>query len=270
MQLGISSFAFTWAVGVPNHPPAQPMTAHDLLARAVELGVSLVQYGDNAPLDRLPEAEQQSLAQRARALGIKVEVGTRGIDSDHLRRYLALAQQFGSPILRVVVDTAQHHPDADEIVARLRVILPEFASAGVVLAIENHDRFRATTLAAILERIGSSHVGICLDTVNSFGALEGPDVVLDALGVWVVNLHVKEFVVRRASHNMGFTVEGAPAGQGMLDVPWLLGRLRELGKDPNAILEQWTPPEADLAATIAKEDAWAVASIAYLRQLIPG
>jgi sugar phosphate isomerase/epimerase len=85
----------------------------------------------------------------------------------------------------------------------------------------------------------------------------------------VVNLHVKEFVVRRASHNMGFTVEGAPAGQGMLDVPWLLGRLRELGKDPNAILEQWTPPEADLAATIAKEDAWAVESIAYLRRLIP-
>lgn len=53
-------------------------------------------------------------------------------------------------------------------------------------------------------------------------------------------------------------------------MPWLLGRLRELGKDPNAILEQWTAPEPELAATIAKEDAWAVASIAYLRQLISG
>jgi sugar phosphate isomerase/epimerase len=270
MQLGISSFAYTWAIGVPNHPPARPMTVHDLLARAVELGVSLVQYGDNAPLDRLPEAELLSLAGRARELCVRIEVGTRGIGDDNLRRYLALAQQLGSPILRVVVDTAQHHPDADEIVARLRAILPEFAAAGVVLAIENHDRFRATALARILERIGSLHAGVCLDTVNSFGALEGPAVVLDALGPWVVNLHVKEFVVRRASHNMGFTVEGAPAGQGMLDMPWLLGRLRDLGRDPNAILEQWTPPEPELAATIAKEDAWAVESIAYLRQLIPG
>jgi sugar phosphate isomerase/epimerase len=268
MQLGISSFAFAWAVGVPSHPPAHPMTVHDLLARAVELGVSLVQYGDNAPLDRLPEVELQSLAGRAREIGVKIEVGTRGIGEDNLRRYLDLAEQFRSPILRVVVDTAQHHPNADEIVARLRAILPRFASAGVVLAIENHDRFRATALATMLERIDNSHIGICLDTVNSFGALEGPDVVLDALGAWVVNLHVKEFVVRRANHNMGFVVEGAPAGQGMLDVPWLLGRLRELGRDPNAILEQWTPPEPDLAATIAKEDAWAVASIAYLRQLI--
>jgi hypothetical protein len=68
---------------------------------------------------------------------------------------------------------------------------------------------------------------------------------------------------------MGFVVEGLPTGQGMLDLPWLLGRLRLLGRDPDAILEQWTPPEPDLAATIAKEAAWAVESIAYLRRLIP-
>jgi hypothetical protein len=50
-------------------------------------------------------------------------------------------------------------------------------------------------------------------------------------------------------------------------VPWLL---EELGnRDPNAILELWTPPEETLSATIAKEDAWAVASIEYLRKLIP-
>jgi sugar phosphate isomerase/epimerase len=269
MQLGIGSHTFTWAVGVANHPPPRPMTAEDLLDRAVELGVSVVQYCDNLPLDRLSTEARCQLARRARDLNIKIEVGTRGIAAEHLRRYLASAQQFASPIVRLVIDTAQHHPDPDEIVARLRGLLPEFEAAGVVLAIENHDRFRAATLATILERVDSSHIGICLDTVNSFGALEGPDVVLDALGPWVVNLHVKEFVVRRASHNMGFVVEGLPAGQGMLDLPWLLGRLRQLGRDPDAILEQWTPPEPDLAATIAKEAAWAVESIAYLRRLIP-
>jgi sugar phosphate isomerase/epimerase len=64
-------------------------------------------------------------------------------------------------------------------------------------------------------------------------------------------------------------IEGRPAGQGRLDVPWLLKRLKEAGRDPNAILELWTPEQDSLEATIAKEDAWARESIEYLRTLIP-
>jgi len=89
------------------------------------------------------------------------------------------------------------------------------------------------------------------------------------LGPWAVNLHLKDFVVRRASHNLGFAIKGRPAGQGQLDIPWVLQRLRELGRDPNAILELWTPPEGTLAQTIAKENAWAAASVESLRRCIP-
>ena len=112
-------------------------------------------------------------------------------------------------------------------------------------------------------------MGICLDTVNSFGALEGPEVVVEALAPYTVNLHVKDFIIRRANHMMGFAIEGTPAGQGRLDIPWLLERLRAAGRDPNAIIELWTPPEPDLAATIAKEDAWARESVAYMRSVLP-
>ena len=147
--------------------------------------------------------------------------------------------------------------------------MPEFERADVCLAIENHDRFSARVLAQIIERIGSGYVGICLDTVNSFGALEGPEVVLEALGPLVVNLHVKDFAIFRVSHSMGFTVEGRPAGQGQLNVPWLVEKLGGLGLDPNAVLELWTPPEETLATTIAKEDTWAISSVNYLRTLIP-
>ena len=74
----------------------------------------------------------------------------------------------------------------------------------------------------------------------------------------------------RASHMMGFSVEGRPAGRGQLNIPWLLQALRDLGCDVNAIVELWTPSEETLAATIAKESAWAAASVSYLRSLIPG
>jgi sugar phosphate isomerase/epimerase len=269
VQLGIGSWTYTWAIGVPGHPPEHPMNAIGLLDRAADLGVYVVQVADNLPLDQLPPSELDAFAERAAELNISIEVGTRGIKHDNLRTYLELAQRLGSPILRVVIDTADHHPDVDEVIDNLKAIIPEFERADVCLAIENHDRFKAKTLAGIVERIGSQHVGICLDTVNSFGALEGPEMVLEALGPLVVNLHVKDFAIFRAGHLMGFTVEGRPAGQGRLNIPWLLEELRGLGLDPNAILELWTPPEERLSATITKEDAWAVTSVEYLRTLIP-
>ena len=84
-----------------------------------------------------------------------------------------------------------------------------------------------------------------------------------------VNLHFKDFVINRASHMMGFNLEGCPAGQGRLDASWLFDTLRGLGRDCNVILELWTPPENTLEVTIAKEQRWAEESIAYLRAYMP-
>ncbi|MBK8034398.1 MAG: sugar phosphate isomerase/epimerase [Chloroflexi bacterium] len=266
-RLGLGSYGVAWNIGVPGYEqPSTPMDAFGLLRVADELGLRLVQYADNLPLDALSSEEQAQLRDEAQARKISIEVGTRGIQTDHLHRWIELAVYFGSPILRVVVDTKAHHPDPDEVVALVRAVLPALHQADVRLAIENHDRFKARTLAGIIEAVNDPHVGICLDTVNSFGALEGPDVVVAALGRHVVNLHVKEFTVRRVPHNMGFEVTGCPAGQGMLDVPWLLAALR--GKSFNAIIETWLAPDASMSATAATELAWVRQSVAYLRTLI--
>ena len=269
MRLGISSYTYTWAIGVPGKVPDTPMTEFDLLNRAHDLGVKVVQYADNLPLDRCSTADLDRLVKCASNLGISIEIGTRGIDEAHLRHYLGLAQQVSSPFVRTVFDTATHHPDEFEIVAVLRRIMPEFERSHIQLAIENHDRFPVKTMARIVNQLGSDAIGFCLDTVNSFGALEGPDVVLAALGDRVINLHVKDFRVYRVSHMMGFVVEGTPAGQGQLNVPWLIRELSARGRDPNAILELWTPPDALLNDTIQKEAHWATDSIHYLRDLIP-
>ena len=268
MKLGISTYTYTWSIGVPGQMPAEPVSARALLQQAANLQVDVLQMADNLPLHALPPAELDEFVTRAEQLGIAVEVGTRGIAPDHLRAYLALAQRLHSPILRVVVDSPNHHPAPREVVEILSPLRPAFEAAGVVLAIENHDRFTSPTLAGIIEKLGREWTGVCLDTVNSFGALEGPETVVETLGPLTVNLHVKDFTIFRASHRMGFTIEGRPAGQGRLDLPWLLGRLRAFGRDPNAILELWTPPEATLPETIAKEQKWAELSIAYLQEAI--
>ena len=49
MQLGIGSYAYAWSIGVPGHPPAQPMTAFDLLDEAARLGVR----SESIPIDAI-------------------------------------------------------------------------------------------------------------------------------------------------------------------------------------------------------------------------
>lgn len=72
-------------------------------------------------------------------------------------------------------------------------------------------------------------MGICLDSVNSMGAGEGIETIVEVLSPYTVNLHVKDFVVQRVYHMMGFVVEGRPAGQGMLPLEYLLEKLEPHG-----------------------------------------
>lgn len=271
MRLGLSTFTFTWAVGSAGGelgPP--PLGAFELVERARAWGVSVLQIADNLPLTEWDLADLTALRVAADRAEVSLEVGTRGIEDDSVERYLQIATVLGSPLVRLVVDTPRNEPSPSEVVARLSALRERFRAAGVRLAIENHDRFDAGTLAGVIRSLGEDWVGVCLDTVNSFGALEGPHAVVGTLAPLVVNLHVKDFVVRRVPHQMGFVVEGRAAGEGTLDVPWLLGALAHLHHDCSAILELWTPPESSLDATIAKELRWAERSVAYLSEQLSG
>jgi len=269
VRLGLGSYGMAWAIGVPGFPVRAPLDAFGLLARAAEWRLGLVQFADNLPLDRMASGELAALRERAERDGMALEVGMRGLQEDAVVRYLEIAGRLGSAILRAVIDAPGFEPTPDEVVAVLRRLVPSLTRAGVTLAIENHDRFASAVLAEMVRAATSPRVGVCLDTVNSFGALEGPAAVVETLGPLTVNLHLKDFTVRRADHKMGFAVEGAPAGRGRLDIPWLLRRLQAMGRDPNAILELWVAPEGDIERTVAKELQWAEQSLAYLRPLFP-
>jgi sugar phosphate isomerase/epimerase len=195
--------------------------------------------------------------QQADERGIELEYGTAGIAAEHLRREIRIAARLRSRILRLVLDANGDEPSPSEAVVRLRPHLPDLEADHVTLAIENHDRFKAATLRRVVEELGARHAGVCLDTANSFGAAEGPDVVLETLGPLAVCWHVKDFVVRRPPHRFGFQIEGCPAGRGQLDLPRWVQRLREMNRNLNAIIELWPPPDVNVEAAAAKEAQWA-------------
>ncbi len=265
MQLGISTYTYPWAVGVPGSEPPVPLTAPDLIAQAGEQGIPIVQLGDNLPLHALPAPELAACKTLADRLQVRLEVGARRLTAEHLHAYLGIARQFGSPFVRFVIDDADYKPTVDEVIGIIREALVDLRRHNVRLAIENHDRFPARFLKRIVQSTDPHWVGICLDTANSLGAGEDTDTVADTLAPYTFNLHIKDFTVRRVPHKMGFHVEGAPAGQGLLSVPRLLQKLIPYNRCYSATLELWTPPEADIADTIHKEAAWARESLQYLQ-----
>ncbi len=269
MVLGIGSYTFAWAIGVPGYPLAgSPLSVERLLDRAGELGVSLLQVCDNLPLHELPPGRLSGLAARARETGITLEAGTRGTAPEHLLRYLDIALALDARLVRTLIGTARDTQTIEEAERHLRIVAPRFEREGVALAIENYERYSARDLAGLVERVGSPLIGVCLDTVNSLGALEPPNEVIDVLLPHALNIHVKDFDIVRADHKMGFLVVGTPAGQGRLDIADILARARSGGHDPNVVIELWTPFKGSVEAKVALEREWAATSIRSLRKLI--
>jgi len=266
LEAGISSYAYTWAIGVPGNIPGEGMTVYRLLEKAAEFNVHVVQIADNLPLDRYPDHELRNIKNYAEALKIRIEVGARKMTEENLRRYIGTAAFFNSPILRFVIDGEDFEPDLSRVNSVIKKALPLLKAEKIILAIENHDRFKAREFAEIINKAGNEYVGICLDPVNSMGAGEGLETVMEMLAPYTVNLHVKEFRISRVFHKMGFVIEGAPLGEGMLPLKRIIGRV--IPKCRSAVLEQWVPLKGTIEEAIVIENQWAKQSIHFLRSVL--
>lgn len=263
MQLGLSSYAYGWAV-------AQGLAhfdEHTLLDRTRQFGLRLSQFGDHIPLVQFDARRLDRLRARSVDQGIALEVGARGLWPENLLAHISLCERLGSRLLRFVVDSADFEPSPAQIVGILRAHASRLEASGVTLGIENHDRLGVRVLKQIVQEVGSPSVGICLDTANSLGAGEGLGEVLQVLGEHTVNLHLKDFAIARVPSLMGFMVQGRAAGEGMMDAPRVVAQVERWGRCATAVVETWTPPEADIEATLAREREWARRSVEFLQSL---
>ncbi|GAB3171789.1 sugar phosphate isomerase/epimerase family protein [Telluribacter humicola] len=268
MDLGLSTYSFPWAVGIPGSKPERPITPVELVHQTANHGLHHLQFGDNLPLHQLSEEELTELLAAASASGVNLEVGTRRLTKEHITQYLGLAGRCGSPFLRVVIDDNCFKPGKDEVIRIINSLLPDLQANGVVLAIENHDRFPVRQIEEIILATSTQWVGVCLDTANSLGAGEGVREVVEVLAPYTVNLHIKDITIRRVSHKMGFEVDGCAAGKGMLPIPWIVEQLSQHNCCRTATLEVWSHPESTLYGTLAKEASWVEESIAYLQYVM--
>lgn len=270
LKIGIGSYTYPWAVGIPGYPqPKDSYKASDLLQKARELEVPVVQICDNLPLHNLSRDAVSEL--KDLSSGLVMEIGTRGTEPRRLEVYLELAIHLDARLVRTLLGSPGNPFTESELKKAkdsLGKILPRFEDAGIMLALENYEGATCHDLAELIEELDSPSLGVCLDTVNSLGALESPRQVVDILGPNTANLHVKDFVIERADHKLGFSVTGCPLGEGLLDLPWILQRLAEFGRYPHLILEQWVPYPCDIRRALHMEDKWAKKGVEYLKGIV--
>ncbi len=277
MKLGVNTYTYMWSIGFKGPNPAfpdnearpeKPLTALGLLEKARAFGLHLVQTGPNLPVDKLPEAEFEAFIQQARAWNIELELGTRGLDYDHLVKQVAIAKRMGAKLIRTLPEIeGKYATDARLIPPVVRQIVPVLEREGVRLAIEN-GKTPAVNLRAALDEIHSPCVGLVLDMVNSLAIPEGWRYVAQLLARHTMCVHYKDFTIKRAWHMMGFICEGMPAGKGLVETEWLLNELKASPYDFNVIIELWPPEQEKLQDTIDLEQAWAIESVPYLRKFI--
>ena len=269
MKLGISSYTFPWAIGLPDAPPSSPLTSLQLLEKAHDLGVGLVQYGPNLPLHRLAERDLRDLVKQAKSWRIDLEIATRGIDPAHLREQIKFARRTGVILLKTTPELADGRiPMRAELSNYLHTITEYLEGEKIGLAIDN-SQIPAAELNETLESIRSPWLGTALDTANPLALPQGWQMSVRVLGHRTLSLHIKDFVVQQEVNGMGFTVKGCPAGKGRLNIPWIVESFAALRIQPSTILESWTPQQATLDETIALEHAWAKEGVEYLRHYIP-
>lgn len=263
-MIGLGTYAFFW-----QHSELAPekLTLADMLQLTHDEGVELFQICDYAPILGYSAVELRDLRSLADDLGIQLELGTRGVLPDHLASYLGLAETLGATVVRSMINTADHQPTLGEAEELLRAALPAYENAGVTVALETYEQVQSRDLVSLVEAVGSTSLGICLDPANSVAALENPRDVIDRCAPYVANIHVKDFAFTRRGGWVGFTLEGVPLGTGLLDFAYLLETVKPAERDINLIIEHWLPLGETIEDTIALENTWNSSNLQYLRSI---
>jgi len=261
-MIGLGTYAYFWQ---HSDRALDPLSLIDAFEDTREQGVELFQICDYAPLETMSDALLREAASAARDLGITIELGTKGIAPEHLARFLEIAEIFDARLLRSMVYGPDSRPTLAEAETWLRSGIRAFEAAGVTIALETYEQMATADLVGLVERVGSSHLGICLDPANVVARLEQPTACVEQTSALVKNVHVKDFAFARQDGWVGFTYSGTAMGTGMHDYPQLLAAVRPRERGINEIVEHWLPWQADAETTIRTEREWTRITLDYLR-----
>ena len=279
MKPGIDSYCYHRWFG-ESYPglesdPGSRLTLDGFLDRAAALGVA----GVSLESCFIPDIDAESLARlaaRLDALGFERVWAwghPRGLSSgadpgavDDLIRHIGIAARVDAPVMRICCGGRKTRPASwpehrERLLPLLRRAVAAAARHRVVLAIENHIDFLADELVEIIEAVGSPWLAVCLDTANNLRILEDPLVAAQKLAPYAKATHFKDVAAYRGDPKDFAFWPSVPLGDGLIDLPAIVGYLRDAKYDGLIALEidylhpQYADHEAAVATSIERMKA---------------
>jgi sugar phosphate isomerase/epimerase len=215
---------------------ASPHTrsAYDFLEYCSSLGAGGIQTG----LDSLDPAYLDKLRRRTSELGMYLEVIVslpQGHDSADFERQVAAAERAGAQCLRSACLSGRRYENfqsldqwkdfVTESHKRIALAVPILEKHRMPLGLENHKDWTADEMVALFERHPSENLGVCLDIGNNLSLLDDPLDVIEKLAIYAVTTHFKNMEVKE--YPEGFLLSEVPLSRGILDLSWVVDRIRK-------------------------------------------
>ena len=232
-----------------------PMGLNTYCLRAMRWGdLRLLDYCAEQKLDACflqdsldPETNQPAhwpvVKDRAAKLGLHLETGTGpslprtaadfNVSVENLRQAIRRAKALGSPVVRTLCAADREHlppgpveQHIETVIKVFRAVRSEAMDAGLKVAVENHKELQAWEMRNLIEGAGKEFVGSYLDTGNPVFVLEDPLTTVEVLGPLAVTVHLRDSVIYETPR--GVAVQWVPLGEGVVDFPRFVARLREI------------------------------------------
>jgi 3-oxoisoapionate decarboxylase len=226
--------------------------------RFLEYGQSLGARGVQVAIGARESTYADDLRAKAEAASMDLEgIVTLPRDDGDLARFEAeirTARRAGATIVRTAMLSGRRYETFDSLAAftlwldrstkSLRLAEPIVARHRVQLAVENHKDLRTDELVALLKKLGSDHIGVCLDTGNSMALLEDPMEVVETLAPLAITTHFKDMAVEE--YERGYRIAEVPLGAGVLDLSRMVRVLRAAHPEIHFNLEMITRDPLDV------------------------
>jgi len=170
------------------------------------------------------------------------------VDVAELRRYLALADSWAAPVVRVF--PGQGTPD--ELRRGLELVARAAGGFHAAIGVETHDGYiSAGVLGPLVSDLEGATVGVVWDMLHTHRAGEAPEAVLDHLGDRLLGVHIKD-----ARPNREGEWHLVPLGEGEVPVGAGIEQLARRGYAGWLVVEwekMWHPELAEPAVALAHE-----------------
>ncbi|MEO7912448.1 MAG: sugar phosphate isomerase/epimerase [Roseiflexaceae bacterium] len=239
IPVGVASYSFPFSCGWAKRDgrPAfsQPIRAAELIALAVEHGLSGIEIPLTGMLPDLSDSSVDQLRKALAAANLGLIVDTGIVDVATLREQMPAIARAGAKVFRATLSSILEGARAglpggwdaylEEMRRRIIELRPLLEEYDLILALENHQDATSDDLIELCQA-GGERVGITFDVVNPLAVGEEPFAFARKVGGLIRNVHIKDYQIYPTES--GFRLVRAAIGQGVIDWGAMLELLHEV------------------------------------------